>query len=435
MKRVVIQDNRTIFPFNEPARDLRILNKPLKVHQQDCLVNYCDQVIECERIDQIPRSDRSEMLAYQDNVFFDQPFIDAFIAQARRRGRAGRVAFSRHDLAITRHAIYLQDDIHLEGDVYVGNLWYYPRGVEEDPEPLVIDTQAREIGYYHVPTYMAHETGNITYYVPLRAFLSIEHWFHIFLANTPFGIFAEGARMEAKAFKVLTRFKLLLRGMWERKQALSTSKLVVVGKNTTIMPSADIQGPTFIGDNCYIGPGVVIQNSIIGNNVNIMQGAQIMLSVVSDNCYLPFRAAVMMSTLMERCIVAQNACLQICVLGRGTFVGSGTTFTDFNLVPRMIHTMRNGRLEPTGLSVVGGCVGHNCRIGAGLVFMPARAVESDTILLRTEERSIIDHNVTYEQSDHHHWPKYRDLHKPLYRANREHPVDREHPADTEYPGG
>jgi carbonic anhydrase/acetyltransferase-like protein (isoleucine patch superfamily) len=145
-----------------------------------------------------------------------------------------------------------------------------------------------------------------------------------------------------------------------------------------------------------------------------MQGAQVMLSVVSDNCYLPFRAALMMSTLMERCIVAQNACLQICVLGRGTFVGSGTTFTDFNLVPKPMMTMRNDKLEPTGLSVVGCCVGHNCRIGAGLVFMPARVIESDTILARSAEREIVARNVTYEESDHHGW-KYGDLHKPLYR--------------------
>jgi carbonic anhydrase/acetyltransferase-like protein (isoleucine patch superfamily) len=159
----------------------------------------------------------------------------------------------------------------------------------------------------------------------------------------------------------------------------------------------------------------VIQNSYIGNNVTLMQGAQVMLSVISDQCYLPFRAAVMMSTLMERCIVAQNACLQVCVLGRGTFVGAGTTFTDFYLVPRPVHTMRNGNLESTGSSVVGCCVGHNCRIGAGLVFMPARVVESDTILVRSDKRAVITKNVTYDQSDHHEW-QYRDLHRPLYRS-------------------
>jgi acetyltransferase-like isoleucine patch superfamily enzyme len=162
----------------------------------------------------------------------------------------------------------------------------------------------------------------------------------------------------------------------------------------------------------------VIQNSVIGNNVNLQQGAQVMLSVISDNCFLPFRGAVFMSTLMERCIIAQNACLQLCVLGRGTFVGAGTTFTDFNLIPKPILTMRDGRLEPTGCRVLGGCAGHNCRIGAGLVVYPGRVIESDTVLARSSTRDVIVKNVSYEQSDHHGW-RDRALHKPLYRPSQE----------------
>jgi carbonic anhydrase/acetyltransferase-like protein (isoleucine patch superfamily) len=416
MRRVAILEKQHIFPFNEPARELRVLNKPLKVHQRDVLLKHCDSVIEYPSFNQIDRQDKSEMLVYYDNLFFDQPFIDTFVSEAKKRGKACQVAFSRNDLAITKHALHLQDGIRLKGDVYVSNLWYFPKGIGDDPQPLVVDTQATEIGYYHVPTYMASDRGEIVYYVPLRAFLSIEHWLHIFLANTPFGIFAEGARFEAQVRKLPTKLGIMLRGMWERKQVLSSSKLVQVGKNTNINPTAQIQGPTYIGDNCYIGPGVVIQNSIIGNNVTLMQGAQVMLSVISDNCYLPFRAAIFMSTLMERCIVAQNACLQVCVLGRNTFIGSGTTFTDFNLVPKPILAMRNGKYEPTGLGVVGGCVGHNCRIGAGLVIYPARAIESDTILARTKERSIVSTTVYYEQSDHHKL-KEEDAkrHRPLYR--------------------
>jgi carbonic anhydrase/acetyltransferase-like protein (isoleucine patch superfamily) len=275
-----------------------------------------------------------------------------------------------------------------------------------------------EMGNYHVPTYMASEKGEIVYHVPRRAFLSIENWYHIFLANTPFGIWAIGARYEAELPKVSTRLKILFRGMWERRQVLSTSKLVVVGKNVHINPTARILGPTIIGDNCYIGADVVIQNSVIGSNVNLQQGVQVMLSVVSDSCFLPFRGAVFMSTLMERCIVAQNACLQMCVIGRGTFIGSGTVFTDFNLVPKPVRTLRKGKLETTGSTVVGGCVGHNCRIGSGLIFYPARIVESDTVLLRSDERAVVTKNVSYEQSDHHGWPD-GSLHRPLYRPGQE----------------
>jgi carbonic anhydrase/acetyltransferase-like protein (isoleucine patch superfamily) len=415
MKRVAIRDDRHIFPFNEAARELRILNKPLKLHQQDCLKPHCDAVSEVDSLDHIPADDRSEMLVYQDNLFFDQPFIDRFVKRARQQGKACRVAFRRTDLAITAHALELQDGIRLEGEHYVGNLWYFPQGVETEVEHAVINTEPQEIGYYHVPTYFASESGEVVQHVPLRAFLSIEHWFHVYVANVTFGIFAEGARFEARAKGLRTRLKVLLRGMWERKQVLSSSNLVVVGKNTSINPTAQIQGPAWIGDNCYIGPGVVIQNSRIGNNVNLMQGVQVMLSVISDNCYLPFRAAVMFSALMERCIVAQNACLQFCVLGRGTFVGAGTTFTDFNLIPKPMRVKQNDRLEETNWPVVGSCVGHNCRIGAGLVFYPGRAVESDTVLVCSDERHVITHNVTFDQSDHHaldlekrHLPLYQD---------------------------
>ena len=103
----------------------------------------------------------------------------------------------------------------------------------------------------------------------MEEWLQTEWWdWKVYVANVTFGVFAEGARFEARAKGLRTRLKVLLRGMWERKQALSNSELVFVGKNTSINPTAQIQGPTWIGDNCYIGPGVVIQNSIIGNNVN-----------------------------------------------------------------------------------------------------------------------------------------------------------------------
>ena len=58
-----------------------------------------------------------------------------------------------------------------------------------------------------------------------------------------------------------------------------------------------------------------------------------MLSVVGDGAFLPFRAALFMTTVMENSMIAQNTCLQMCVIGRNTFIGAGSTFTDYNLDP------------------------------------------------------------------------------------------------------
>ncbi|GAB4411264.1 MAG: multidrug transporter [Anaerolineae bacterium] len=415
MKKIIIRNQTHISPFNEPARDLRIMNKPLWLHQRDVLSTYCREELECNSLEEIgafPSHILSgELLVYRDNLFFDAPFIEAFITSARQAGRPAQVAFSPNDQAIVTHALPLQDDIRLENDLYLADLFYYPDGASfatTKPQPLVIDTQSREMGYYRVPTYMANERGDLGFNVPLRAFLSIEHWVHIFMANCIFGVFAHGARIEKSLDDFPTMLKVLWRSLLERKQFLSSSALVIVGKNTQIDPAAIVQGPTIIGDNVTIGPGSVINASIIGNNVNVMQGVQLLLSVVGDGSYLGFRAALFMTTLMENSMVAQNTCLQLSVVGRHTFIGAGNTFTDVNImgspIKNPVKVFHKGELHEVGLPVIGGCVGHNCRIGSGHVVFPARSIDSDVVLFAKQDRTIITKNVKYEDSDHHQYP-------------------------------
>ena len=125
----------------------------------------------------------------------------------------------------------------------------------------------------------------------------------------------------------------------------------------------------------------------------------------------------MATAVMENSIVAQNTCLQKCVVGRNSFIGAGTTFTDFNLVPKPIRAFFDGVLQPVGTEVMGGCVGHNCRVGAGLVIYPARTIESDTVVFSTPERRVISKNVTYAESDHHKVPGGTERHPRRYDPN------------------
>ena len=367
--------------------------------------------------------DRVESIVYRDNLFFDQAFIDHFLQRARSLGKACRVAFSPNDPAIKAHALPLQSGIRLEkgfteGDLLVADLWYFPHGKEPNPRPLVVDTLAKEIGYYNVPKYMAPNQGDLTYQMPRRAFLSIEHWVHLFIANVPFGVFAEGARAEKEIERTLPKLRVLLSAMLQRKKAISSPALVKVGKDVRIDPTAVIHGPTTIGNNVFVGPGAVIDNCVIGNNVSVAQGCQLMLSVVGDGSFLPFRASLFMTSLGENSMVAQNTCLQMCVVGRDTFIGAGSTFTDFNLVPRPIKVFYRDQLVDLNLPVIGGCVGHNCRLGSGLIIFPARTIESDVILVGSRAEKVISHNVTYADSDHHKLPHGLELHPPQYPHDR-----------------
>lgn len=423
MRKIIIEDQRNIGPFNEPARELRVLNKPLFLHQRDVLLPYCTgRELPVKSLDQVPHStleERVETLVHRDNLYFDQYLIAEFIQRARATGKACQVAFSLDDRAIVNHALHLQKGIRREGDYLVADLWYYPHGFESYARPLVVDTDPYEVGYYRIPTYFAPEQGEIVYHLPRMAFLSIEHWTHIYVASIPFGVWAVAARFDRRANRsILFKFKILLRALVEQKQFLSSSGAVQIGRNCSIDPSAVIRGPgTIIGDNVTIGAGAHVVTSVVGNNVNIAEGCHLFLSVVGDGCFLPFRAALFMTAVMENSIIAQNTCLQFCVIGRNSFVGAGTTFTDFNLVPKPLRAYFEGELQAIGSDVMGGCVGHNCRLGAGLVIMPARTIESDTVVVASPERHVIVKNVTYEESDHHKWPGGTKLHPRLYDPN------------------
>jgi carbonic anhydrase/acetyltransferase-like protein (isoleucine patch superfamily) len=122
-----------------------------------------------------------------------------------------------------------------------------------------------------------------------------------------------------------------------------------------------------------------------------------------------------MSVMMADSMVAQNTCLQFCSIGRGTFIGAGNTFTDFSLVPsKPIRAMYEGEPRKTGMPVVGGCVGHHCYIGSGMVVHPARAIESDVILFASPERRVISRTVYYEDSDHLKLKDGADAHTRMY---------------------
>jgi len=414
MLKIIVEDPRHVYPFNERARDLRIQNKPLWLHQRDVLAPYTHQELVVPYGSPLPPVHEA-CIVYRDHLFFDSFYLQAFLEQAQKRNHASRAAFNLQDAAFREHALPLSTSYTIQGDFYLADLWYFPHGIEADIEPLVIDLQAKEVGYYHVPTYMATESGDLVFQVPRRALLAIDSWVHVFIADVVFGVFARGVRFEDRlASDPWFKLSILAQAMYEGKQVLECSKLVRVGRNCVIDPHAIIHGPTTIGDNVTINAGAVIENCIIGDNVNISQDCQLMLSVVGDGSFLPFRAALFMTTLMDNSMVAQNTCLQMCVVGRNTFIGAGSTFTDYNLLPVPIRARDgNQQLREANRPVLGGCVGHNCRIGSGMIIFPARTIESDVVLFASTERRVIDRDIRYEDSDHLKLP-FRNLHPRLY---------------------
>jgi UDP-N-acetylglucosamine diphosphorylase / glucose-1-phosphate thymidylyltransferase / UDP-N-acetylgalactosamine diphosphorylase / glucosamine-1-phosphate N-acetyltransferase / galactosamine-1-phosphate N-acetyltransferase len=436
IRKYIIEDKRHVTPFNQPARELMFMNQPLFLAQRDALVAYCDTELPIESLESMPRNSE-ECIVHRDSLYFDEPYIAEFMAQAKKLDTPCRAAFRPSDKAFAAyvlpmsrnvHTVYKQGSENGKRDTRVGSreesishyeidLWYFPRGYNPSQPivPVFVSSGAVEVGYYSVPDYMSNR-GDLTHYLTKRTVLSIDSWVHVYFANIIMGIFSVGHRFEERAKSNFYRLKILWKSVLEQTQILSCSELVKIGKNCVIDPTAIIQGPTIIGDNCTIGPGAVVGNCYIGNNVNIAQGCSLMLSVVGDGCFLPFRSSLFMTVLMEHSIVAQNTCLQMCVVGRESFVGAGTTFTDFNLLPTPLKIEADdGSFERIGQPVLGGCVGHNCRLGSGLIMYPGRHIESDVILFATPSRRVIRKNISYDESDHHDLrPEIARLHKRKY---------------------
>jgi acetyltransferase-like isoleucine patch superfamily enzyme len=419
MLKIILDAPAPIMPFCEPARDLRVQNAPLWHWQRTLLAPYVTRELELKSGMPMPEV-REPTLVYRDNLFFDEPYLRAFLDEAPRRNRPVRAAFSADDKAFREHALPLSTSYTPAGGLYLADLWYYPNGPAAEVEPMVIDLQAREIGYYHVPTYMADQSGDLLFQVPLRSLIAIDSWVHVFIADIVFGLFGRGARFE-KRIKEDWIYKLSILGksIYEGRQLLESSELVKVGSNCVIDPRAVIHGPTTVGDNVTINAGAVIENCIIGSNVNISQNVQLMLSVIGDGTFLPFNSAVFMTTVMDNSMIAQNTCLQMCVIGRNTFVGAGSTFTDYNLVPAPLRARDgSGKLSISNRPVMGSAVGHNCRLGSGLIVYPSRMIESDVVLTAGGGQRVIDHDVRYEDSDHHRF-RTGGLHKALYHREKD----------------
>jgi carbonic anhydrase/acetyltransferase-like protein (isoleucine patch superfamily) len=419
-----IEDRRHVPPFNQPASDLTIGIKPLKIHHQDLFTEFFQQSTHLGRPllsrDDLPQVE-GQAIVYRDNLWFDEEFFTHFMGEAQRLNQACRAAIATTDRAFRTYALPLATGFERSFDqagqeIYLLDLWYFPNGYTPSVTPVVIPDDAVEKGFYSVPDFMTMQQGDLTHFLPARAAVSIESWVHVYFASIIFGVFARGSRFEEHVKRHnFAALRLLWRGIMEQKQILSTSAVVKTGRDTFIHPSAQISGPTTIGDNCVIGAGVVIDNCTIGNNVTIDQGCQLMLSTVGHNCFLPFRAALYLTTVMESTIVAQNTCLQMCVIGRNSFIGAGTTFTDFNMIAQKPIRATNiqGGLEEVGQIVLGSGVGHNCRVGSGLVFYAGRMIESDTVLLASPDRHVVMRSVSFEESDHHHI-RGGEIHRRFY---------------------
>jgi acetyltransferase-like isoleucine patch superfamily enzyme len=419
MQLVIIENTRHIEPFNEPASQLQVLNKTLAQWQLDLVGPLTQGRTTVPDFDAIPASG-GERLVVADNLWFDGAFLNAFLERARSLGKPAQAAIQPDDPAYLQHGLdRLTQSYEKRSDLYYAPLWYFTGEVTRRVDPVVISSGARAVTQRFRPASSATDSGNLTWHLPQRAVCPVDTWVHLFFINNVFGIATRAAqfeqRMTSRGFQLRARWRSLI----ERKPALATSAYVRAGQNCSIDPGTVFRGPVYLGDNVTIGPGCVISQSIIGSNVTLAQGNHLHLSVIGDGCYFPWQANAIMSTFMPGSTGAQNSSIPNSVVGRDTRLGAGVIFSDTNLLPQPLQATFNYQSVDLALPTLGVCVGHNCRIGAGLIVNPALSIESDVVLLASSNRRAIMNNISYEESDHHALPDIADLHPRQYPRDYE----------------
>ena len=74
MLKVILNAPHPIAPFNEPARDLRVHNTPLWLHQRNILAPFTTHELELKPGQRFPLG-HDETLVYRDNLFFDEEYF------------------------------------------------------------------------------------------------------------------------------------------------------------------------------------------------------------------------------------------------------------------------------------------------------------------------------------------------------------------------
>ena len=402
MRKYIIRKQTHVDPFNEPARSLSVFNKTLDAWQHDLFSKYeIDEEIEVSGMDEIP-FEPMETVIHADNLFFDPPFLKAFMEEARRLGQPCRAAISVDDPTFTQARLSdITASFYRRGDLYYADLWYFPQGVSRDIAPLVIDLEAREVSYSILPG-----GQELVWWLPERTLCPVDTWVHLFFVNIVFGIFSRTYRLEKQSTGI--GLQAALRSLIESRSGSEPASLIRIGENCTIEKDVIFQGPLIIGDNVTIGPGCVVTQSIIGDNSTLAHGNHLHMSVIGEKCFLPWGASAHFTLLMERSSIDHNASVDMSVIGRDSYVGSGTVFGNHNLLAEPIAVRSEFKTVLLDLPALGACVGHNCQLGAGLIVYPGRTIESDVVLIPLPTRRVIMKDISYEESDHHAVPSAID---------------------------
>ena len=190
------------------------------------------------------------------------------------------------------------------------------------------------------------------------------------------------------------RFKEVFEGCIYPWEALTNIKLFlqreVVEKDLHVNKAevgefCSIKGNYFIDEGTVIHQNVTIEGPVmIGKNVEIQSGALIRPgSIIGDNCVVGHGSEIKNTIMQNKSKVASLAFAGDTILGKSTRIGSGIILANRRFDQKNIVIKINGEKIDSGRDFFGAIVGDSSRIGANAATLPGTMIGPYTWILPT----------------------------------------------------
>ncbi len=160
---------------------------------------------------------------------------------------------------------------------------------------------------------------------------------------------------------------------------LKKKKKIVIGENALIKSGTYIEGPVWIGEGSVVGPNSYLRpGTFLGNNCHLGAGVKVENSIIGEGTYL-----------------AHLSCLGDSIIGRRCNIEAGTVFANLRFDEETIKVKVRGKLIDTGRRKFGAVLGDEVKTGVNSSIMPgvliaARAVIPPASLIKNNFGKIYD---------------------------------------------
>ena len=155
----------------------------------------------------------------------------------------------------------------------------------------------------------------------------------------------------------------------------------VISSKATVAKSSIINGPCLIEDDVIIDDFCkIVGPSYIGNGSSIGMGSLLRQSMIGDNTSIGFNCEIAKTYFEGRDRIAHQNVILDSIIGRNVWFGGYSGTANVLLDRKNVRYQMHDKLVDTGTNHFGAVVGNNCAIGASVIILPGRQVQSNIVI-------------------------------------------------------